>query len=164
MIKRCEMRVVCLLLTITFLFFSYAAMAQEQVPPEKKPIRVVVKDAAGEKIEGYLWIYPEELAVSTKDHQEKSVPIQKVESIKVEKVPPGIPGPGQLTGEEYYSVRLENSQEIYTLEKKYTLNLNTSVGVVTKTLDPAQLSKDPASANKPFIRDKGVIFSLEFKF
>jgi hypothetical protein len=158
------MKVVTLLLAIIFFFFCSAAIAQEQVPPDKKPIRVIVKDASGEKIEGDLSNYLEEITVSTKENQEKSVPLKAIESIKVEKVPQGIPGAGPMTGEEFYSVRLENSQEIYTLEKKFTLKLNTNVGVLTKTLDPAQLSNDPSSDNKPFIRDKSVIFSLEFKF
>jgi hypothetical protein len=163
------MKLTSLFLVLTFLFLSSPVAAKDEVPPEKKPIRVVVKDAAGEKTEGYMFIYPEEVAVSTKDQQEKSIPLMAIQSIKVEKVPRGIPGNGQFTGEEYYSVRLENSQEILTLEKKYTLSLTTSVGVVTKTLDPTLLSKDsPSSTNpqadKPFIRDKSLIFSLELKF
>jgi hypothetical protein len=68
---------------------------------------------------------------------------------------------------------MENSQEIYTLRKKYTFSLNTNVGVVTKSIDPETinniLSKDASQAtrtdrDKPFIQDKSIIFSLEFKF
>jgi hypothetical protein len=78
-----------------------------------------------------------------------------------------------LGGESYYSVRLQNNQEIFTLQKKYTFNLNTSVGVVTKNIDPEavkhSLQKDSTLANKPesnqpFIRDQSVILSLEIKF
>jgi len=163
------MKYLCFSLLILILVANAPVAAEENVLPEKKPIRVVVKDAAGEKTEGYLIIYPEEVAVSTKDQQEKSVPLKAIQSIKVEKIQSGIPGAGALSGEEYYSVRLENSQELLTLDKKYTLSLTTSLGVVTKTLDPGMLSKEPSASNgihndKPFIRDKSLIFSLEFKF
>jgi hypothetical protein len=56
---------------------------------------------------------------------------------------------------------------------KYTFSLNTNVGVVTKTIDPETinnlLSKDAFPAlksdkDKPWIQDKSVVFSLEFKF
>jgi hypothetical protein len=58
------------------------------------------------------------------------------------------------------------------LRKKYTFSLSTSLGLVTQTIDPEIgnfFQKDSASAakpqgDKPFIRDKSVIFSLEFKF
>jgi hypothetical protein len=159
------MRFRCLFIIFSFLFFSSTAIAQDQALREKKPIRVIVKDAAGEKIEGYMFIYPDELTVSTKDNQEKSIPLKAIQSIKVERVPQGIPGPGQMTGEEYYSVRVDDSQEVYTLKKKYTFNLNTSLGMVTKTLDPSLLSGGPSSStDNSFIRGKSVIFSLEFKF
>jgi len=163
------MKRISLLLILAFLFWHSIAIAQEEVSSEKKPIRVVVKDATGEKTEGYLFIYPEEVDVSNKDQEKRSIPLMAIQSIKVEKVPQRIPGGGPLTGEEYYSVRLENSQEILTLEKKYTLSFRTSVGVVTKTLDPSLLSKDlPSSTgpqgDKPFIRDKSLILSLELKF
>jgi hypothetical protein len=59
-----------------------------------------------------------------------------IESIKVEKIQEGLPGADKLGGESYYSVRLQNNQEIFTLQKKYTFSLNTSVGVVTKNIDP----------------------------
>jgi len=68
---------------------------------------------------------------------------------------------------------VQNSQEIFTLKKKVTFSLNTSAGVVTKTLDP-ELSqgfsrKDssslPASqSEQPLIRGQGVALSLEIKF
>jgi hypothetical protein len=163
------MKQISLVLILMFLIWNSVAIAQEKVAPEKKPIRVVVKDATGEKTEGFMFIYPEEVAVSTKEQGEKSIPLMAIQSIKVEKVPRGIPGDGQLTGEEYYSVRLENSQEILTLDKKYTVSLKTSVGVVTKTLDPSLLSKESSpstipQSDKPFIRDKSLILSLELKF
>jgi hypothetical protein len=70
---------------------------------------------------------------------------------------------------------LQNSQEILRLEEKHTLNLHTSVGVVTKNLNPETVKnpsqnlsiQDPASKpenNESFIRDQSVILSLEVKF
>jgi hypothetical protein len=77
--------------------------------------------------------------------------------------------------ETRYSVRLENSQEIYTLQKKFTFSLNTNVGVVTRSIDPEMvnsiMSKNPPGSHKQksgddksFIQDKSIIFSLEFRF
>lgn len=76
-------------------------------------------------MEGYLRPDANELTVLTKDNQEKSVPLKWIESIKLEKIKEGIPGADQLGGESYYSVRLQNSQEIFTLKKKYAFSLNT---------------------------------------
>jgi hypothetical protein len=70
---------------------------------------------------------------------------------------------------------LENSQEIYTLKQKYTFNLNTHMGVVTRSIDPdviqniisRDLSNTPnrkSVEDRSLIQDKSVIFSLEFKF
>ena len=64
-----------------------------------------------------------------------------IESIKVEKIQAGLPEVEKLGRESYYSVRLQNSQEILTLEEKYTISLNTSVGVVTKNLDPEAVKR-----------------------
>jgi hypothetical protein len=86
-----------------------------------------------------------------------------IESIKVEKIQGGPPGADKLGGESYYSVRLQNSQEIFALQKKYTINLNTDLGVVTKNLDPEAVKNKPES-DEPFIRDQSVILSLEIKF
>ena len=127
----------------------------------------------GNRLEGYLQLYPNEVTVSTEDNKEKSIPLKMIESIKVEKVQGSIPGADQLERESHYSVRLQNSQEIFRLQKKYIFSLNTSVGVVTKTIDPGavkdsfQKESSPVSkpeSNQPFIRDKSVIFSLEIKF
>ena len=72
-----------------------------------------------------------------------------------------------------YSVKVENSQEIYTLKKKYTFSLNTNLGMVTKTIDPETLnnilSKETSPTvkldkEKAFIQDKSIVFSLEFRF
>ena len=96
-----------------------------------------------------------------------------IESIKLEKIQEGLPGTEKLGGESYYSVRLKNSQEIFTLQKKYTFSLNSSVGVMTRNIDPEAVKnssqKDSSVAGKPessqpFIRDKGAVLSLEIKF
>ena len=62
-----------LFLTLVFLLIPAIALAQTQVPDGKETIYAVIKDAQGERIEGYLHLHPEELAVSTKDDQEKSI-------------------------------------------------------------------------------------------
>jgi hypothetical protein len=167
------MRFKIFLFISVFLLTSTIAMAQNQSPQEKENIFIVVKDIQGEKLEGYLRLDPNELKVSTKDNQEKSVPLKLIESIRLEKIQSGLPGAEQMSEESYYSVRLKNSQEIFSLQKKYTFSLNTSVGVVTKTIDPEMVreffQKDPSlptrsKSEQPFIQDKGVIFSLEVKF
>lgn len=153
-------------LTLLFLLAPAITLAQTQIPQEKESIYAVLKDMQGERIEGYLRFYPEEITVSTKDNQEKSIPLKIIQSIKLEKVHGGIPGADQPGGEVYYSVRLQNSQELFTLNKKYTFSLSTSIGLVTKTIDP-EMAKGVSSrsqSEQPFVRDKGVVFSLEFKF
>jgi len=149
------------------------ALAQPQVNQEIEGIYVLVKDVQGEKLEGYLRFSPEELLVSTKDNQEKSLPLKNIEFIKLEKITGGVPGGDQGGSEGYYSVKLRNSQELFTLRKKYTFSLSTSLGLITQTVDPERVGnlfqKDSAPApksqgDKPFVRDKSVVFSLEFKF
>lgn len=161
------------ILAVLFLFAPTMLSAQAPSLQEKENIYVVVKDTKGEKVEGYLRLYPNEITVSTKDNQEKSIPLKLIESIKVEKIQGGIPGSDQPGAESYYSVRLQNSQEIFTLKKKITLSLNTSAGVVTKTLDPEVgqdfsrkgSSSNPASqSQQPWIRGESVAVSLEIKF
>ncbi len=161
-----------LISTLGLLILLFAAMAQSQTALEKEGIYAVVKDARGETIEGLLRSSSAELTVQTKESQEKTIPIKYIKSITLEKTPDTIPG-GDPKREATYAVRLENSQEIYTLRKKYTFSLNTNLGLVTKTIDPEQVnrlfSKDPSPASspgeqKPFIQDKSVVFSLEFKF
>ena len=156
-------------LSVLFLLAPTILLAQSQPLQEKESFRAIVKDMKGERLEGYLRSYPNEITVSTKDGQEKSIPLKIIESIKVEKIQRGIPGADQLGGESYYSVRVQNSQEIFTLQKKYAFSLNTSVGVVTKNIDPEAFQKNSSLASKtetsqPLIRDKNVIFSLELKF
>ena len=160
-------------LSLLFLLTPTILLAQAQFLQEKESIYAIVKDIKGESLEGYLRIYPNEIIVSTKDDQEKSIPLKIIESIKVEKIQGGIPGAYQLGGESYYSVRVQNSQEIFTLKKKVTFSLNTSAGVVTKILDPqmgqGSSRKDSSSilrsqSEQSLIRGEGVALSLEIKF
>lgn len=160
-------------LVLQFLLTPAMLLAQSQFPQEKESIYAVVKDVKGERLEGYLRLYPDEITVSTKDNQEKSIPLKIIESIKVEKIQGRIPGGDRLGGESYYSVRVQNSQEIFTLKKKVTFSLNTSAGVVTKTLDPEmgqafvrkESTPTPTSKNEPsLIRGEAVALSLEIKF
>jgi hypothetical protein len=162
-----------IILGILFLLAPPMVLAQAQFLQEKESIYAVVKDTRGERLEGYLGLYPNEITVSTKDGQEKSIPLKIVESIKVEKIQGGIPGVDQFGAESYYSVRLQNSQEIFTLRKKVTFSLNTSAGVMTKTLDPELgqdfFRKDSSShstsqGEQPLIRGQSVALSLEIKF
>ena len=176
------MRFKFLFLAVAFILTPVMALAQTQVPPkteniqvplEKENILVEVKDLQGERVQGYLELAPKELTVTTKDKEEKSVPLKMIESIKLEKIHSGLPGAEQRELDSYYSVRLQNSQEIFTLSKKYTFSLNTSIGVLTKTLDPEAVQpsgqKEASLAarsknDQPFIRDKSVVLSLEIKF
>jgi len=115
-------------LSLLFLLTPTILLAQAQSLQKQESIYAIVKDMKGESLEGYLRLYPNEITVSTKDDQEKSIPLKIIESIKVEKIQGGIPGADQLGGESYYSVRVQNSQEIFTLKKKVTFSLNTSAG------------------------------------
>ena len=160
-------------LVLVFLLSPAILLAQSSLLQEKENSYVMVKDIEGNRFEGYLQLYPQEITVSTEDHKEKSIPLSIIESIKVEKIQAGLPEVEKLGRESYYSVRLQNGQEILTLENKYTISLNTSVGVVTKNLDreavKRSLQKDSTLANKtesdqPFIRDQSVILSLDVKF
>lgn len=166
-------RLKSIFLILVFLLTPAIILAQSPLLQEKENIYVIVKDMQGNRLEGYLRLYPNEIAVFTEDNKEKSIPLEMIESIKVEKIQGAIPGADKLAGESYYSVRLQNSQEIFTLQKKFVFSLNTSVGVVTKTIDPeavrdsfrkdSSLASKPES-NQPFIRDKSIILSLEIKF
>ncbi len=162
-----------IVLILLFLLSPAVLLAQAQLLQEKKGIYAIVKDMNGERLEGYLRLYPSEITVSTKDDQEKSIPLKIIESIKVEKIQGGIPGANQSGAESYYSVRVQNNQEIFTLRKKVTFSLNTSAGVITKTLDPemgqGSFRKDSSSllksqSEQPLIRGEGVALSLEIKF
>jgi hypothetical protein len=148
------------------------AWAQTSGPAaENTGVFAVVKDSQGETWEGYLRLNSDEITVQSKDNQEKNIPARYIKSITLEKIrgEAGDIDPSKAG----YKVQLENSQELYTLKKKYSFNLNTNLGLVTKTIDPDKvntlLSKDVSQSMKMdelknFIQDKSIVFSLEFKF
>ncbi len=155
-----------------FLLTPGIVSAQSLLLQEKEDIYAIVKDIQGNRSEGYLQLYPKEITVSTEDNKEKSIPIRMIESIKLEKSSKGLPGADKL-GESYYSVRLRNSQEVFTLQKKYTFSLNASVGVLIKNIDPDAAKSSfqrnssfagKSEASQSLIQDKSVILSLELKF
>jgi hypothetical protein len=167
------MRFKSFLFTLVFLLFPTLSLSQTGILQGKEGVYAIFEDFRGERLEGYLRSYPEELTVSTKDNQEKTVPLKYIESIKLEKVYGSLPGTEQMGGEAYYSVRLQNSQEIFTLRHKYTFSLATGIGLVTRTIDPDRVQSfsrqdsfpaTQSQSDQPFIRDKSVVFSLEFKF
>ena len=155
-----------------FLFLSSPALAQSPAAPEKQGIYAIIRDAGGETAEGYLRLGPDELTLQSKDRQEKTVPVKYIKSITLEMSKDWVPG-GDPKREPTYNVQLQNSQEIYTLRKKYSFSLNTNLGVITKTIDPEQVnrlfSRDQSPLSQPgeektFIQDSSIVFSLEFKF
>ena len=161
------------LFLIPVLFFLFLnAWAETQGRSEVPDVLAVIEDGEGEVLEGYLRYRPEEATVSTQDSQEKAIPSKYIKSITLERVKEESPGKDPRL-EARYSVRVENSQEIYTLKKKYTFSLNTSLGMVTKTIDPETINnilfKETPQTVKlerenSLIEDKSIVFSLEFKF
>ncbi len=158
------------LILLLFLLTPTIMFAQSPLIQEKDNIYALVKDIQGNRSEGYLQLYPQEVTVTTEDNKEKAIPLRMIESITLEKSPKGAPGADKL-GESYYSVRLHNSREVFTLRRKYTFSLNASVGVLIKNIDPDAVKTQRSSfiSGKPegsqsFIQDKSVILSLELKF
>lgn len=96
-------------------------------------IYAVVKDAQGDKQEGFLCFDTDEITVRSQDSEEKKVPVKYLKSITREKSKSEFPGEDQKRGVKS-TVRVENSQEIFTLDKKYTFSLNTSLGLTIKSL------------------------------
>ncbi len=156
---------------MTFMFSS-PAFGETGDKADEPNIFAIVKDPEGGILEGTLSSQSEEITVSSQDNKEKIIPSKYIKSITLEKIKGE--GPAALDpNQNKYSVRVGNSQEIYTLRKKYTFSLNTNVGLVTKSIDPEMINSiflKEASAQvkpekeKPFIQDKSIIFSLEFKF
>jgi hypothetical protein len=157
-----------------FFWCSFSAAQDKPVSPvlEGQGIYAVVKDAQGEKWEGFLRFDTDEIAVRSQDNEEKKVPVKYLRSITLEKIRSEFPGEDQKKGVKD-TVRVENSQEIFTLDKKYTFSLNTNLGLTTKSLDPdlvnKMVGKDSLQGTrlddgKPLIQDKSVIFSLESSF
>ena len=163
------------ILPLLVMLTSSSVLAQNRTPSlleEKKSIYAITRDTQGEAVEGFLRLSSDELTVRTKEGQEKLIPVKYIKSITLEKVKSEVPGE-DLRKDVAYSVRLENSQEIYTLKKKYSFSLNTNVGMVTKTIDPETvnnfLNREASRSfknemEKPFIQEKSIVFSLEFKF
>ena len=160
------MRSVIFILTLLLLLTPTLTQAQLRATEEKKSILGIAKDGLGKEVEGYVHIFQDKVTVVTKDNREKSIPLDIIESITLEKVEGKFPG--EITGENYYSVRLKNSQELYRLGDKYTFSLTTSAGIVTRAIDPEGIRnttlKNGAKNEQPFIRDKNIVFSLELKF
>ncbi len=63
------MRIFSVFLVLSFLFTASVALAESQLLQEENDIYAVIKDAQGNRLEGYLQGYPTEITVSTKDHQ-----------------------------------------------------------------------------------------------
>jgi hypothetical protein len=163
------------ILTILLMLIPSSVLAQNLTPSlldDKKGIYAIVKDGQGEAVEGFLRLSSEELTVRTKENKERSIPVKYIKSITLEEIKSEVPGEDSKK-QATYKVRLENSQEIYTLKKKYSFSLNTNLGLVTRTIDPEVvnniLNKETSPSGKTgneklFIQDKSVVFSLEFKF
>ena len=159
-------RSIIFILSLLLFITPTLTQAQLQAPEEKKTIFAIVKDGLGKEVEGYLHIFQNKLTVVTKDNRETSIPLDLIESIKLERIEGKIPG--EIAGETYYSVRLQNSQELYTLRDKYTFSLTTSAGIVTRAIDPEGIrnatSTSRSKNEQHFIHDKNIVFSLELKF
>lgn len=164
-------------LLFAFLLFFICSIALAQNEPQRMEpgVLAIVKDSRESIIEGYISAQPDEVTVYSKENKEEKILSKYIKSITLEKITEGGSINLDPKQESAYSVRLENSQEIYTLRKKYTFSLNTNVGVVTRSIDPDMInniiSKDPSGIpkqksveDKPFIQDKSIIFSLEFRF
>jgi hypothetical protein len=160
------MRSTVFILTLLLFLTPTLTQAQLRVPEEKKTIFAISKDGLGKEVEGYLQPFQNNVTVVTKENREKSIPLDLIESITLEKVEGKFPG--EITGESYYSVRLKNSQELYRLRDKYTFNFTTSAGIVTRVIDPdGARSTAFATTSKNdqyYIYDKNLVFSLEFRF
>ena len=69
---------------------------------------------------GFLRSDTDELTVRSQDNQEKKIPLKSIKSITLERKKIEFPGEEQKSGIKYM-VRVENSQEIFTLDKKILL-------------------------------------------
>jgi hypothetical protein len=160
-----------LLALISSLSHSLAvAQAEEQ---EKTP-SILLQNIQGETSEGYFLLPPGEVMVSAKDDKEMTGPLKYLKSLTLDKIKEESVV-ADAKQEAMYSLRLENSQRIYTFRKKYTLSLNAGLGLVTGTVDPASIyslfSKESSQTqamrsekDEPLIGDKSVFFSLQLRF
>jgi hypothetical protein len=162
------------LLALIFLLPHTVALAQTGEQKEEPGIFAMREDLQGERLEGYFLLPPEEITVATQDGKEETVPSKYLKSIVVEEIKDQslIADPKQ---EATYSVRLENGQKIYTFRKKYTLSLNASLGLVTKSVDPATISNlfskgssqtqtMRSGKEESLIQGETIFFGLELKF
>ena len=163
-----------LLSAFLLFFFCSVALAGNEPQTKELNIRAIVKDSQDSILEGHVSDLPDEVTVTSGDNREKKIPSKYIKSITLEKNTE-LGSRLDPKPKNRYSVQVENSQEIYTLQKKYTFSLNTRLGVVTRSIDPEIInnvigkdlsgaSNPDASDDKSLIEDKSVIFSLEFKF
>jgi hypothetical protein len=75
----------------------FAAAQDKPVSPalEGQDIYAVVKDAQGEKLEGFLRFDSDEISVRSQDNQEKKIPVKYLKSITLEKSKSEFPGEDQ---------------------------------------------------------------------
>ena len=148
-----------ILLSLFFMTMYPLPMAQAEPVRKKGTIDLVAKDSR-EKAN------PKDATVPSEENEEKSIFLKAIESIRVERVPAGIPGADHLTGEEYYSVRLNNSQKVFALQDRYELSINAELGVLLRDIDPQKDPSAPPHAKRTdsFIRDKSITVGFELKF
>jgi len=162
------------LLALISLLFHSVALAQIGGLKETPSILMTLPDVQGERSEGYFLLPPRETTVSVKDDKENTGLSKYLKSITLGEIKEEslVADPRQ---EAKYSLRLENSQRIYAFRKKYTLSLNASLGLVTRTVDPASIytlfsresSQTPAirqSEDQSLVADKSIFFSLQLSF
>ena len=158
-------------LALTCFFGGAVPFAWGQTQPVPEAIAAEVKEMNEESGKRFGF-QSKEPAAPKEGNPEKSTASKIIETVKLEKVERGLPGVDQMQGERHYSLRLQNSQKIFTLYEKYDFNLFAGVGIIAKT-SPQMVrgfwGKDPLSGGKPgdgesFIEDKGVAIGLEIKF
>ncbi len=162
------------LLALLSLLSHSVALAQIEGRKETPSILMTLPDIQGERSEGYFLLPPRETMVSVKDDKENTGLSKYLKSITLGefKEESLVADPRQ---EAKYSLRLENSHRIYTFGRKHTLSLNASLGLVTRTVDPATIytlfsgdsSQTPAmrqSEDQPLVADKSIFFKLQLSF
>lgn len=163
---KCKISIVCLCLLATVTAFgAEEGVLRHEVPRE---LHAVVRDGQGQDSEGVLRFHVDMLHVETNDRKEKWIPVKYIRSITLEKNRTNqLNDPFQQ--ETAYVVRVENSQEIYTLKDKYSFSLNTQLGLVTQDIDPDLIqtlfSRDRSTvSDKPLSQDKSIVVKIELKF
>jgi hypothetical protein len=150
------------------------SLAMAQTEEQEKAPSILLQDIQRERSEGYFLLPPGEVMVSAKDDKEMTGPLKYLKSLTVDKIKEESVV-ADANQEAKYSLRLENSQRIYTFRRKYTLSLNAGLGLVTGTVDPASIyslfSKNSSQTqairsgkDEPLIADKSLFFSLQLRF